>query len=318
MFIKQKRVVNVEKYLSHLTDGQCFVLSVTVDETVRKKLPSLGWPHEPQNGDTVLPAVRGPVSRLNAEGGFVLRKDLPREERYIRTVMWKWTEWHGKSSHEREEERDIYRSCYRRDMIPPPAHELEYVTADNTSRIVSKFFTKSNPSMGDIRHGINLMLELFGECELLTSDLSSALPDIKVQRVNWSMLPPGKYPWSRLNEHLDKLLAKRSPSDRIIVKGRADFLTNLGPSVIHTGMGGFSEYVAYEFTDKGLVALECIKQGNAIYIFGMDWARVAKLTKAEVLIGNLSKLRIVHAKGWRERLVSALKSLGKKEPEPAI
>lgn len=77
MFIKQKRVVNVEKYLSDLTDGQRFVLSVTVDETVLKKLPSMGWPAEPQNGDTVLPSVRGPVSRFNAEGGFTLRKDFP-------------------------------------------------------------------------------------------------------------------------------------------------------------------------------------------------------------------------------------------------
>lgn len=40
MFIKQKRVVNVEKYLSDLTDGQRFVLSVSVDEALRKKLPS--------------------------------------------------------------------------------------------------------------------------------------------------------------------------------------------------------------------------------------------------------------------------------------
>lgn len=316
MFIKQKRVVNVEKYLSDLTDGQSFVLSVLADETVRRRLPSMGWSPEPQNGDTVLPSVYGPVSRFNAEGGFVLRKNLPREERYVRTVLWKWAEWHGKTSHEREEERDIYRSCYQRDVIPPPAHELKYTVLKETVRIVSKFFIKDHAALDEIRHGINLMLELFGECELLTSDLSS-LPDIKVRRVNWSMLPPGKYPWSHLNEHLDKVLAKRPPFDRVLIKGRADFLTSLGPNVIHTGMGGFSEYVAYEFTDKRLVVLECIKQGNAIYIFGMNWAQVAKLTKAEVLVGNLSKLRIIHAKGWSGKLVAALKSLGRKEPEPA-
>lgn len=226
MFIKQKRVNNVEKYLTNLADGQSFVLGVSVDEAVLKKLPSMGWPPELQNGDTVLPSVRGPVSRFNAEGGFVLRKDLPREERYVRTVMWKWKEWHGKSTHEVEEERDIYRSCYQRDIIPPPAHELKYVVLDGTARVVSKSFVKNNATLDDIQHGINLMLELFGECELLTSELS-ALPDIKVRRVNWSMLPPGKYPWSRLNEHLEKVLAKRPPSDRGIVMGRAEFLTSL-------------------------------------------------------------------------------------------
>lgn len=67
-------------------------------------------------------------------------------------------------------------------------------------------------------------------------------------------------------------------------------------------MGGVDDYIAYLFKDRGFVILECLEKGNALYVFGSDWEKIARLTKAQILSGNLHMERIVHTKGWKIRL----------------
>lgn len=56
------------------------------------------------------------------------------------------------------------------------------------------------------KHTINLFLELFGQYEIKRKDLTSFTP-ANIKKVNWSMLPPGKYPWDKVQNHV-KVMVK--------------------------------------------------------------------------------------------------------------
>jgi len=54
------------------------------------------FPAAPASGHTLLPAPVGPVSRCNADGRLIVNRDEPKEERYSRTVFWRWKQWAGR------------------------------------------------------------------------------------------------------------------------------------------------------------------------------------------------------------------------------
>ncbi len=59
---------------------------------------------------------------------------------------------------------------------------------------------------------------------------------------------------------------------------------------------------SYVFGSRGLVVLESVRRDNAIYVFGLDWKRFAQLSKAEILSNGYHKSRIIHSKGWKQRI----------------
>ena len=305
MRIKKKSIRSIDRHISHLLPEDS--VRIVVEEEVTDNLPSIGFSSPPADGETVLPAVRGNVSKFNAEGKHIIRKDLPKELRYINTVEWTWEQWDGYGQTKTvTEERDIYRNCYQREFFPPPSEELTWVRSDKSPLIISREFSVENISKDSFKHLINLFLELFGECEIRRSDLSSFTPS-DVSRVNWHFLPPGKYPWDQVLSHTRDLVKNRDPRYSKVILGRQRFITKYQPDKTFVGNGGFRAYMAYVFKKKEIVVLESILTDNATYIFGKNWENVAILTKAEVLSGGLHKERIIHSKGWRNRINKLLK-----------
>ncbi len=303
MRLKQKRVVKIGDYLVGLADGGTFRVMV---EATPDRLAKAGFPAIPAIGTTVLPNIVGPVSRFNAEGKWEVHRDQPKESRYVRTVHWRWTEWNGPDRVEREDFRDIYRDCYPRDLVEPPSAELTFLFSGGQGYLVSEVLLKDEASFDRAKHVVNLFLELFGECEIVTADLVS-LPTAVIKRVNWKMLPPGEYPWQKLEEHIRQSHGARSEGDLMFIMDRQLTINNHGPDKIFVGQGGFSDYVAYQLSDRGIVVMESIRRDNAIYIFGEDWAEVSQLTKSEVLNGSRHLARIIHSKGWKDRLAQRLR-----------
>ena len=302
MMIQQTRILNVARHLETVPEDVEFRLAVELTDELVPKLAKFGFAESPADGDTVLPAMVGPVSRFNAEGKWLVHKDRPKEVRYVRTVRWRWRQWAGRYNfEEREDFRDIYRECYVRDLVSPPAVELTYVERDGRRRLISPIYWNRREDHESIGHGINLLLELFGSCELVRTNFE-AFSGLRVRRVNWRMLPPGEYPWARLREHLHGMLRRQSEDTRSVIEDRQETMKGYGPDTIYVGVGGFSDYLAYVFRSRGLVVLESIRRDNAIYVFGRDWNRFAQLTKAEVLISGHHKARIIHAKRWKRRL----------------
>lgn len=120
------------------------------------------------------------------------------------------------------------------------------------------------------------------------------------------MLPPGEHPWPRVQERLACVLTRFLEDTRAVILDRQRTILAHEPDEQFVGAGGFSDYIAYVFRTRGIVVLECIRKGNAIYVFGQDWARFSKLTKAEIINQNLHLDRIVHIEGWKERLARVL------------
>ena len=307
MRIGKKRIHNLQQYLADLSAGEPYRVIARITPDRENLLSRAGFPANSEHGTTVLPAMIGPVSRHNAEGTWRILHDQPKESRYIRTVRWRWTQWAGRDqTKEMEEERDIFRDCYPRELVTPPAIELSVVECDGDRFITSPTIENDTASATRGKHVINLMLELFGTCETHTADLAK-IADAPVNRVNWHMLPPGEYPWPRLEEHMKAALRRHSNDDFRILMDRQETIKSYGPDEIYVGSGGFSDYVAYRFTTLGIVVMESIQRDNALYVFGEDWERVSQLTKAEVLSNQFHRDRLIHAKGWRARLHAVLR-----------
>lgn len=307
MRIDKHYILNVHRYLSAISQGDEFRIAALIGNDLAPKLKRAGFPEVRQPGHTILPTIVGPVSRFNAEGDWRVHRDRPKESRYVRTVWWRWRQWAGRDQYEEHEEpRDIYRDCYQREHIEPPSAELTYVERDGRGYIVSEVLTKNAAALDRARHIINLFLELFGVCEVIRADMAQ-LPDPAVKKVNWRMLPPGEYPWQRLAEHVQAALRGRSNGALLVIEDRQKTIKAHKPDEMYIGEGGFSDYIAYSFRDRGIVVMESIRRDNAIYVFGKDWERVSRLTKAEVLSNRHHKARIIHAEGWKARLGEFLK-----------
>ena len=296
--IRQTRVQKIERFISHVPEGAEIKIITSLGVTERAVLDRVGFPEKLVSGVTVLPISRGKSSRYNAEGAYNLLKDLPKENRYIRTIYRTWTDWHG-GEHGREV--DIYKDCYQREFLPPPSLELTYLENGRGSLISSQTFVNDRANHNDIKLAINILLEVTGECEVVLANLDE-IPNVEIERVNWTFLPPGENPWDRIERTVMEKTRDCSESMQDIIIRRQENIYRLTPAREFRGEGGFSDYIAYDFPNHGIVVLESLKFGNAIYVFGQNWDIVSRLTKAEVIAGNLQIDRIVHSGGWEGRL----------------
>lgn len=306
MYIKGKRIHDLDPYLAGLPANASFRLVTDLGDDAAVALARTGFDSCPLTGDTVLPRTVGPVSRFNAVGRETVRRDLPKENRYVRTVRWRWRQWAGRYRHDEHEDfRDQYRDCYPREQVPPPSVELTYVEQNGQRLIVSPVLTHLEAENELNKHVVNLMLELLGACEIVGTDLAQvAVP--KIKKANWRLLPPGEYPWERLKTHIDHAVARAGNDAQAVIWDRQQTLKSLAPDEIYVGQGGFNDYLAYVFRSRKIVVLESVRMDNAIYVFELDWQGVSQLTKAQVLSNNYHLNRIIHAKGWKGRLARLL------------
>lgn len=244
------------------------------------------------------------MSEFNADGKWIVHEDQPLEERVVGQRVWRWREFRGRYNYEdKERVVDQTRMCYPRTYVDPPSLEMSVQIVQGRRRLVTELSENSNPRV--IQHAINLYLEFFGQC--YATDQPDEVPIVLPTRVNWRLLPPGNQPWDRVEEAVQTKTEPYSEDARFIISERQRFICSLEPDDVFVGEGGFSDYLAYIFTEKERAVLESVSRGNAIYVFGGDWRRLSQLTKCEILADNLQIERIIHATGWPERLVSALR-----------
>lgn len=302
MIICKKRIRNLTAYIGGIPIGVELRPIVELDDLALKKLSRVGFSDNPSSGETILPNALGPISRFNADGKWITQRDQPKEERYVRTVRWTWKQWAGRGQYEEHEDfRAIYRSCYPRLEVSAPGIELTYVKRDGNAYLIAPALRNLDDTHPNILHSINLLLEIFGTCELVKTNLDR-FSEIKVNRLNWKMLPPGKYPWQRIKTHLSEDLKRLSENTQSVIFDRQETILSFNPDEQFVGTGGFSDNIAYVFKEQGFVVLESIRKGNAIYVFGQDWDRFTKLTKSEIINSDLHLSRIIHTKGWKSKL----------------
>lgn len=291
MKITKKKIKNIDSNLLGISNGDTFYIGKKVSEIPQKLLRKLGFTQPLSEGMKMLCKVMGPVSKRNVYGESIPQRHLPKETVYREACI---QDWHGTYHY-----IDIPYKRYPRRYIKPLCEELTVSAIKGELFLVSRKLehTQSNEKLN--KHIINLFLEYFGECEVLNEKLESALLNKPIRRVNWEILPEGKYPWERIKE---RGMVSPRPKVALRQKHTFDFINQYNPSEITVGIGGFHGYIVFSFPNKEISVFEHLLYGNATYIFDMDWQTLSQLSKGEILHAGLEKARIVHREGWEHNI----------------
>lgn len=308
---KKKYIRSLARHFSAVSEGSTVILGFRLQDADSDTLQRIGLGSEPEVGTRVVPASLGRVSHFNAAGKELIRRDLPLEK-VTREQLWTRQEWRGRETVEVTDIVDIPYKRYPRDYVPAPLVELEIVT-DSTGQeyavVDSETYDPAKPTA--LLHKANLMLELFGDFEILQEDLSPVIRAV-IRRVNWEILPPGTLNREQLTQIVRTTSRRATESQQRIYFERFDALESFGPDEIIRGHGGFNGYMVFAYHNRGLYILESPFYGNATYVLDGDWERISQLTKAEVLKQDAHKDRIIHNSGWN----TEIRALFAKYPEP--
>ncbi|MGV7003761.1 hypothetical protein [Desulfovibrio sp. QI0442] len=171
-----------------------------------------------------------------------------------------------------------------------------------TSREID--LVKDNES--NVIHIANMMLECFGYFEIVDPN-TGIKAGIPLNRLQWEILPKGKYPWEKAKISLEKFTATLPTSQREVITHRIQKISKFVPDFIATGTGGFRGYFVYGFSKKKTFIMESLYLGNATYVFGDDWLNISMLTKNDIIQGKLSLARIIHDRGWEKKISELLR-----------
>lgn len=312
MRIQKKRIVRLAPHLPGVQVGTELLLVAPLKDVAIERLGQVGFSASLSAGEKVLPAILGPVSRFNAEGSFIRHRDKPKETFY-RQREHHYKQWHGRDRVDATKIVAARYQRYPRTPIAPYAVELSLVELPDGSIAVatSETITLDLQHPKKLLHSINLMLELFGFCDVVDKHLvpTGVVPTISL---NWQVLPPGEMPWVVLEPSLRRVLAHQKERTRPVVEHRLKEINRYRPKFVAVGHGGFTGYIVFGFPESNLYILECTRYGNATYIFENNWKEISRLTKAEILSNDYHKARIIHQSHW-ERSIRALL----RNPEPS-
>jgi len=258
---------------------------------------SLGFDPVLEVGQSLMPALIGKVTAFNANGREVVRSDLPME-RQPRSFYTTWQDWHGKE-HSGIQTRSI--PMYPRDYISAPSESLHVVAMNGRKLIATKETTLADENEAENLHLANLMLECFGEFEPVDSASGLTVGAI-LKRLQWDILPQGAFPWERIRGIVRTVTETLKTSEKVVVESRLQAIARYEPDFLATGRGGFSGYFVHGFSRRGIYVLESIHLDNATYIFRNNWEEFSRLTKNQIINGEIPHSRLVHDNGWNGRL----------------
>ena len=305
VLIGRTRLRSLRRHLDHIKPGATVVIGLTNLVAHGEDLLAAGFAVEAKPGERLLPSARGPVSAFNAEGDWEVHRDRPMETAY-REINWEWKLWDGTWM---SDTRYQPYQRYPRTRIEAPAVELE-VQSDSDSALLLTAdpldFLAGNEAA--LLHRINLFRELFGEAAVLTENLEHYVR-AETRRLNWELLPPGAMPWPQLQTHLKPLIDAMGERKGPVATRRVKLLTQeFQPDLFAVGRAGFSGYLVFGYGEIHVV--ESLYYGNATYVFGNDWEELSKLSKAEILHGELHQARIVHREDWEKEIRELLVDSG--------
>lgn len=293
MIINKKRINNIENIIS-LIGSQDFYIIANCDENILRKL---GF-KKCDVGESIVPNIIGPVSKVNREGKEVI--DKSEKEKVIHSIPYDIKDWHG-NPHSGFYDKTFIR--WKRVNIKALKEKIEIKRKDGEAYTISTQLLSSNDSKERIKNAINLMLEVNGKVEILDSNNEAI---VGTKKVSWKILPPGDLPWDKYYSQIQEKMRSYNKEEIKLVKDRYEFLKSLNPNNIICGNDGFAGYFIAEFSNE-LYVCDSIFLGNAIYILDTNWEKISKLTKKEIIGNGMAKERIVHRGDWKSRVIKLLK-----------
>lgn len=297
MIINKKRIRFVDKYINFVAEGQELYVCVVADDRNKEILKQKGMFAEYPIGAAIIPTVIGPVTDFNLKGKFEVCKDKTKEYREFERA-YHITDWHG---NEHSGTCFQTRFCYPKRFIAPPLERLTMGKDFITSRILVK------EDVDLLKHIINMFLEIFKSCVIVDNNRKPITKSIKMKPVQWKILPPGEYPWYRAEKELDSYFEKMPKKNRILIERRHRIITENKPDFMAIGEDSFNGYVVYGYNDKKIFIFEPNEPNNATYVFKGEWEEASKLTKKEIIFGNLGHRRLIHTREWERKLLATIK-----------
>lgn len=297
------KVRTLRRFAALLDNKKRIVCGILPFEKHATVLLQMGFTRSLPEGESILPTSSfGPTCRKNSEGWTEVHKDQPMETCYT-PIIWRWKEWGGR---EREEIRYRPYKRYPRTEYPPLGIELVIrLKTDGCKVAVLDFISDIQNNQQRIIDCINILVEIFGECHLLTEDLDSIIQG-EIKRLNWRILPLGVRPWDKLQEEVRPILEQQPKGTREVIEKRLETINHFEPPFAAIGESGFTGYLIFGFPQKNMYVLESTYFGNATYILGVDWEHLSRLSKLDLLSQNLHKARIIHHQGWHAAITKLL------------
>lgn len=301
--IRKKRVLAPQRYLFALNPDESFYLAARLTADDAQHLFRYGVIAD---GKARIPTPRGPATTANADGKWVARRDLPKEERPF-FHDYHLVDWHGNDHYGTCVQ---YRMCYQRNLISPT--DIAFIIEDGV--LFSPLFNNSDHAMPEVRAAMNIMLEMLGRFEVWTADKVPPLPPVKQYEVPWEILRPGTKTREELKSYIEKVVEHKPKAHQAELHRRHEHLLELQPEFCVLGTQNFFGYVVYGFPKLNLYVFESNQINNATYAFRGDWEKASRLTKTEVLAGGIQEARVFHTEQWKSK-VSCLVSKMAKEAE---
>ena len=273
----------------------------SIDEVDSTTLSRIGFGAEPTVGDHLVPAPLGSTTFFNANGGVRTRKDLPKTKKSVDSYRT-WRDWHGQE-HSGYQSRTV--NVYPKEHVRAPQLELHIVAVDGVLHVATDQISLDSDGAATAVHAANIMLECFAEFQMIDVATSSIIAP-RLRRLQWNILPPGKYPWSRSKPLIETMLSNLAVKSKDAINHRMKLVSQFSPDFLAMGTGGFCGYCVYGFTSRDLYVLESVYVDNATYLFKKNWEELCKLSKNEIINGDMKHERVVHNKRWERTIRSLL------------
>ena len=260
-----KSIRTIPPKIRSLTDGTKIKCSVgknySAEEIQQGALSSLGiaikngnlvLPQEP-----VLPKVIGRFTSRNSEGYEVKRKDLPKETVYHSHDI-RIKDWHGNPH---DVTVNVPYQRYPRQKFPGDKIKVTVKLISVNNQVYELKFDfdqaieKGSPQWDKKMILLcNLSLEIFGMFDLVDAASNTSL--LKLQRVNWRILPPGEYPFEKIKDELLKQIHKTKVGEAGFDVKRLDFIEQQKPDFRAIGEEEFAGYVVFGFLKNSRFVLD--------------------------------------------------------------
>lgn len=185
----RSRIRKTAAYLQPIAEDAAFYITVSVKNVPDNRMKRIGF-MDIKPGVEILPRGIGSVSRYNANGRYIIHKELPKITKYRTFEAPGW--------HDSVHEVTISYKTYPRTFEAGPEIHLTIIDCEGEQLITSPQLTKNPQNERINKHVINLFLDLFGNFQVKNEHMQAAFVDVPIRRLDWTLLPMGEYPWSRI------------------------------------------------------------------------------------------------------------------------
>ncbi|MCR6655605.1 MAG: hypothetical protein NVV63_07260 [Opitutus sp.] len=164
----------------------------------------------------------------------------------------------------------------------------------------------SNETKTTLVNAINVLVEIFGSCFVLSEALRPVAP---IRRAHWKIVTEKARSWATLEPLLRDPRTAVPGQQREVFKSVLESIIDTRPVLCAVGQQGFLGNVIFGFTDHRLLLLESARRRATLGIEG-EWSQISQLPIGSLLNPTLASFAIPHSPTWLRELTARLQARG--------